>query len=162
MAIPGGSLNPEVRPSPEVPEAGVEVSQETAAPQPKERVLVDRSASEIAPVAAAYQAVAPVAQVTKDPTLKRVEEILEDDLADTYFSLPENKRAAFKKRGEDIAAAIQKMVQSAKVKAKDVVKMIVAWLRMIPHVNRFFLEQEAKIKTDQLIAFAEREKETRL
>ena len=29
---------------------------------------------------------------------------------------------------------------------------------MIPGINRFFLEQEAKIKTDRLMALAEREK----
>lgn len=100
---------------------------------------------------------APTVQMTKDPVLKQVEEILEEDLGETYTSLSPELRVKFKQQGEEVATAIQRMMHGAKVQAKKVLQLLVAWLRIIPHVNRFFLEQEAKIKTDRIIALAERE-----
>ena len=97
----------------------------------------------------------------KDPLLQSVERILEDDLSDTYATLPPALQTRFKKRGEEIATAIQQMMGSAHVKAKRVVQLIVAWLRLIPHVNRFFLEQEAKIKADRILQLTEKESDNK-
>jgi len=36
-----------------------------------------------------------------------------------------------------------------------IMELVYEWLRMIPKVNKFFLEQEAKIKTDKLLKYAE-------
>lgn len=44
------------------------------------------------------------------------------------------------------------MLQATKVQTKKIVELLLAWLRIIPGVNRFFLEQEAKIKADKLLA----------
>ena len=41
-------------------------------------------------------------------------------------------------------------------KALDVASMmelIYEWLRMLPRINKYFLEQEAKIKTDKLVMY---------
>ena len=45
------------------------------------------------------------------------------------------------------------MVRAYKVKVRDVVHLIREWLLVIPGVNAFFLEQEAKIKTDRILQY---------
>lgn len=106
------------------------------------------------------QPVAPVI-VTKSPELVAVEKILSDGLEELYSKLPENRKAEFKQKGEQAASAIEKLLQSAKVQVKKVVSIIRDWLLMIPGVNKFFLEQEIKIKTDKLLDY-KAEKEGRL
>ncbi len=102
---------------------------------------------------------APVAPAAKDPVLSRVEGILAEDLADIYRELPEGKREKFNTRGDEVAPEVFDMIHRAKASAKKILKLISDWLKMIPGINRFFLEQEAKIKTDKLMAMAELEKE---
>ena len=90
--------------------------------------------------------------------LKEVEDILADDLLDFYAGLPPAVQSRFKAKGEEVASKIQAMIRAAKVAAKDVLDLIISWLKIIPGINKFFLEQEAKIKTDKIIALAERDK----
>ncbi len=150
--------SPERGPRVEMPEAEVEVRPESVRPEEVRSTERGTPSPEGALVAPAYTPVAPPAQRTKDPTLKRVEEILEAGLAETYFSLPPAVRPKFKAKGEEVARAVQTMITSATLQAKKVVRLLVAWLRVIPHVNRFFLEQEAKIKTDRIVEYAEQER----
>ena len=49
------------------------------------------------------------------------------------------------------AAKIEVILQQAKVKLISLIKLIRAWLLLLPGVNRFFLEQEAKIKAEKLM-----------
>lgn len=102
---------------------------------------------------------APVAP-PKDPLTAQVEEILEEDLKEVYAGLPEALKPKFRKKGEEVAEAIVAMLTTAKVKARKVLKLIIAWLKIIPGVNKFFLEQEAAIKAQKILAVAkERKKE---
>jgi hypothetical protein len=103
----------------------------------------------------ATPAPAPVAIVqTKDAYHVKVERILEDNLGDVYLSMPQQTRILFKARGEEAASKLRTMIESAKVKAQTVLHLIREWLKLIPSVNRYFLEQEAKIKTDKIILLA--------
>jgi hypothetical protein len=47
------------------------------------------------------------------------------------------------------------MITTAKIKVHEVLKMISAWLGMIPNVNVYFLRQEAKIKLDKVLDYAD-------
>lgn len=94
----------------------------------------------------------------KSEVLVKIEKILEEDLESFYFSMPPEKQLAFKEKGEETASKIEKMVEAGKVIARSILKLIRAWLKIIPGVNKFFLEQEAKIKTDKLVAMAEKKK----
>jgi hypothetical protein len=108
---------------------------------------------------------AAVSKQPKDPQLMRVERILEENLGDVYFSLPAELRPKFKLKGEETATKIHGLIEQAKAKARTVLDLIRAWLKMIPGVNAYFLEQEAKIKTDRLMTLAEdrkKEKETQI
>lgn len=94
--------------------------------------------------------------VKKDPHLIEVEKILEADLADTFLILPPETQQKFKAEGERVAGIIWQMLETAKVQIKRIAGLIRDWLKIIPGINRFFLEQETKIKTDQFIALAKK------
>lgn len=102
----------------------------------------------------------PVSHVAprKDSVTLGVEGILEEDLADTYSKMDPVLQAKFRKEGERVTSLIVTMLRSAKLKARETLALITGWLKMIPAVNRFFLIQEAKIKTDKIITLAEEEK----
>ncbi len=91
--------------------------------------------------------------VVKDSVLEGIEEILAGDLTDLYLSLPNDHKPEFKARGEEVARTIWKMASQGKASAKKILDLIRGWLRLVPGVNKFFLEQEAKIKTDEISRF---------
>jgi len=160
--IPGASPNPESRLGVPTPESVSGQERETVEERPEAVEGTREEAavvSETAPVAPVSTPVATSRQVTKDPVLLRVEEVMEEDMKETFYSMTPELRVKFKRQGEVTAEKIRKMLSSAKVKANKVLELIVAWLRIIPHVNRFFLEQEAKIKTDRIMALAEQKKD---
>lgn len=103
-------------------------------------------------------AVAPALPTAKDATLIKVERVLEDNLSDIYFELPEPARAAFKAEGEKTASMIRTLIDTSKITAKTVLDLVRKWLKLIPHVNKYFLQQESKIKTDRIMAMAEKQK----
>lgn len=87
----------------------------------------------------------------KSETLVKIENILEEDLADVYFKLEPKVKEKFKKQGEETSAKIEKLLLETKVQTKKIFKLILEWLKIIPGVNKFFIRQEAKIKTDRII-----------
>jgi len=133
----------------------------TASPATPEHVSVPEIAQE-KPEPAAEQttpATSPVAVATSDaPTLTpeqeraaQIEKILEEDLSSVYFNLPEDKREMFRYKGEETANQINTLLGSAKIKVKKIIDLIKNWLTLIPGVNKFFLEQEAKLKADRIL-----------
>ncbi|WKZ25095.1 MAG: hypothetical protein QY321_01550 [Patescibacteria group bacterium] len=84
-----------------------------------------------------------------------IERILEEDLSELYFQIPEDRRQEFKVKGEAAAREISELLKVAKVKISKLVEVIRRWLSLIPGVNVFFLEQEAKIKADKLLSWRE-------
>jgi hypothetical protein len=88
----------------------------------------------------------------KDAVAIAVENILEDGLREQFDKMSPIAKQEFKLKGEQTAYKIRDLLQSSKIKVKKIFKLIVGWLSLLPGVNRFFLEQEAKIKTDQIIA----------
>jgi len=93
----------------------------------------------------------PISPAVKDPLAEQIENILEDGLSEAYLSLSAEKKQEFKMVGEATAKKITLLLQEAKVKISQIFLLIIRWLKVIPGVNKFFLEQEAKIKTDRII-----------
>lgn len=149
---------------PKAPEAAKEVESrtETAASKAGADVRVDAVPAALATKEAApapKQAVAPAPE-QKDKYRVRVERVLEQNLWDLYFALPQGTREKFKAEGESAAVSLRAAIESKRVKPNQVLKPVLRWLKTIPRVNPFFLEQEAKIKTDQVMALVqERRKE---
>ena len=121
----------------------------------KREILQEIERSEHAPPVAP-----PVAQrtpssapppTTKSQALVKVEKILEEDLYSFYYKMDPSFQARFKAQGEQTAREIERLLQKTKVKAKEILRLIIAWLKIIPGVNSFFIKQEAKIKTNKLL-----------
>ena len=92
----------------------------------------------------------------KDAVMVKIEKIMEEGLNDSYQRLSPVAKQEFKLKGEQAASQIRELLKSAHIKVKKILRLILDWLRILPGVNHFFLEQEAKIKTDKIIALKER------
>ncbi|PIR93168.1 hypothetical protein COT99_02250 [Candidatus Falkowbacteria bacterium CG10_big_fil_rev_8_21_14_0_10_43_10] len=84
-------------------------------------------------------------------SVKEIEQVLSGDLEDIYFQLPPDIQQKFKREGEAAARKIKGLLDRAKVNAKKIARLIMDWLKIIPGINKFFLEQEGKIKTDEVL-----------
>lgn len=92
-----------------------------------------------------------------DPMQKEIEDVLTQNIAEIYKQLPADRKQAFKQKGEEIAAQITHLLRSGIMQIKKILGLIRDWLQIIPGVNKFFLEQEAKIKTDKIQIIFDRE-----
>lgn len=96
--------------------------------------------------------------IKKDELLTDIETILADDLTEIFLELPDEKKLAFKQKGEEVAGKIREMIQSGKIKIGKILDWIREWLSMIPRVNKYFIDQEAKIKADKVLKYTEDQK----
>lgn len=83
--------------------------------------------------------------------LEKVEAILSRDMDSIFLSLDSQKQQEFKIAGENAARQIESLVQKAKTTIKDIILVIINWLKIVPRINKFYLEQEAKIKADEIM-----------
>lgn len=141
--IPESTPNFEIQKVPEGQETVVEQAQE----KPAEEPVVKKTAVLSVP-----------AKPQKDRIEKEIEAVLEEDLKEMYTEMSPLDKQKFKAKGEEITSKIKEIVNSAKVNAKKIFHLIRSWLKMIPGVSKFYLEQEAKIKTDKIILVTEKEK----
>ncbi len=92
----------------------------------------------------------------KDAVMVKIEKIMEEGLNDSYQRLSPVAKQEFKLKGEQAASQIRELLKSAHIKVKKILRLILDWLRILPGINHFFLEQEAKIKTDKIIALKDK------
>lgn len=92
----------------------------------------------------------------KTPLRQNVEGILAEGLADVFAHMSFEDQEKFRAKGEETATILETLVAQLKATSKRVVQLIRAWLLLIPHVNKFFLDQETKIKTDYVLALQEK------
>lgn len=159
-------LKTEGRELAEAPEAPKEVlptpepSKELPSEQPAEQAPVTEAPPrEPVPIATPVVPPAPApAPPPKDPMTQEIEAVLSDDLEAFYKNLPPDQKKKFKEAGERTAKSIREMMQKGKLHVRKVVDLIRNWLKLIPGVNKFFLEQEVKIKTDKILAIEEENK----
>ncbi len=93
----------------------------------------------------------PITSAVRDEVVVRIEKIMEDGVGDAFQRLSPTARQEFKLKGEQTALKIRELLKSSRIKVKKIFQLIFEWLKILPGVNRFFLEQEAKIKTDHII-----------
>jgi hypothetical protein len=82
---------------------------------------------------------------------KEVDKILSDGLDEVFLNMSSKQQKEFSEEGERTVKKINKLLESTKVKVGKIINLIKNWLKMIPKVNSYFLEQEAKIKADKII-----------
>lgn len=117
--------------------------------KPKEAEEKETAVPTAVPTAARQPA--PEPGPSKSFMLKEIENILSEDLEDIYFNLPADLRQEFRAKGEETASKIEQLLQKTRVKVRGILKLIMEWLKTIPGVNHFFLEQESKIKADKIL-----------
>ncbi len=91
----------------------------------------------------------------KSMELVNIENILSEHLDELFLTMTPQEQMSFKQKGEETAIKINALLQETKIKVKEIINLIKEWLKIIPGVNKFFLEQEAKIKTDRLLNLRE-------
>lgn len=100
------------------------------------------------------QATAPASDTLDSYHQKREQEIdafLSDGLSETFLAMSPDKQKIFKDEGEKTAKKINVLLDATKINLNKIVDLIRRWLSLITGVNRFFLDQEAKIKADKII-----------
>ncbi len=80
-----------------------------------------------------------------------IDNILSEGLNEVFLKMNSAEQAAFKKSGEETVLKINKLLMETKVKVNKIVELIRKWLKLIPGINQFFVEQEVKIKADRII-----------
>lgn len=82
---------------------------------------------------------------------QEIDNILSEGLHDVFLKMKADRQKEFKRVGEDTAVKIAVMMDKGKLKISKVLELIRKWLKLIPGINKFFLEQEAKIKADKIM-----------
>lgn len=80
-----------------------------------------------------------------------IDAYLSDGLSETFLAMPPAKQKIFKEEGELAAKKINLLLDEAKINVGKIITIIKNWLKLITGINRFFLDQEAKIKADKII-----------
>jgi len=153
-AIPQNAETPEKQVAETADQAPVkvEIAPEQSVEKPAPEQAAEQAPVSAIPVQTVPAQPAPVSQ-PKSEDLIQIETILAEGLENLYKELPDNRKPEFKQKGEETAREVEGLLHAAKVKMYKVVKAIVDWLKMIPGVNKFFLEQESKIKADRLLEY---------
>ncbi len=135
-------ITPETKPLTQVEKEGLkkEVLEEIAAEKLIEKKPIPTFVSQITPLAG-----------VKSKALLEIEGILEQDLQEVYFKMEPAAQKKFRMVGEQTAKEIEKILQKTKVRTKRIFELIIEWLKLIPGVNKFFIRQEAKIKTEKIL-----------
>lgn len=141
-----------------VPE-GPRTERTEAQPEHREQRTVthgEHPVREEVPLAGVPPVSAPVPTVVmplkKSLLLADIENVLEEGLVQFYKELTPRQKSQFKTEGERRARKIEELLRRAKVAVIEIIRLIRSWLRMIPGANVFFLEQEAKIKAERIMA----------
>lgn len=79
-----------------------------------------------------------------------IDVILAEGLNDIFIKMNPTQQSVFKKAGEEAVTKINQLLSETKVKVNKIVEIIRKWLKLIPGINKFFLEQEVKIKADKI------------
>ena len=82
---------------------------------------------------------------------QQVESVLSAGMENVFLSLDAAIQRNFKLKGEETANKITNILMQSKIKVGEITKLILEWLRVIPRINKHYLEQEAKIKTDNIL-----------
>lgn len=146
---------------PEEPEVGEQKEKESARERIKEKPAKPEKEvglREEAESSAVTKVAAPGASA-KEPILRQIEDILAEDLEDVYLGMSPQKRQEFKLKGEETASKIKKLMEKVKVNTRKVVNLIKKWLKLITKVNKYFLEQESKIKADRVMKIRNKKEE---
>ena len=137
------------RPGTEFKEGATE-TQETGAVRETEGVSGEESVAEPTVMPVRYAKIKAPAQ-PKTEQLRQIENIMSENLKEVFLEMTPEKQIEFKREGERVAGIIYQMIFSAKIQVKKIISLLAGWLKRLPGVNKYFIEQESKIKADKII-----------
>ncbi|MEK7623278.1 MAG: hypothetical protein AAB408_01230, partial [Patescibacteria group bacterium] len=126
-------------------------------PEEQDSGTVGKALSGLKSMLKSQKPATPAVLSVRDALSVRVEKIMEENLAEAYTALPMIKKQEFKIKGEQTAYQIRDLLNKTHVKIKKIFQLLLEWLMLLPGINRFYLEQEAKIKADKIIALKKRD-----
>ncbi len=83
--------------------------------------------------------------------LAAIDDVLSEGLDQVFLKMDPQTQRRFKEEGEKTASKINLLLNKAKVGVSKIIVLIKRWLGLVPGANKFFLEQEAKIKADKIL-----------
>lgn len=92
-----------------------------------------------------------VNSVWQQQRAQAIDLILAEGLNDVFMKMSPADQKAFQLKGEETVVKINELLNKTKINLGKIIDLIKAWLKMVPGINKFFLEQEAKIKADKII-----------
>jgi len=98
----------------------------------------------------------PLPITAEEERFREVERVLAEGLHDLFLNLPAAEQQKFKNEGEKAAREVNGLLGQVKVKIDQLIWVIRRWLASVPGINKFFVEQEAKIKAQKLLLLKER------
>lgn len=145
------------------PELGVplipSVEQSPTPEQGREQIAApaEQSNAEFAPAVHVAPQVTPVVRIapTTSSVHQAIENILSEGLQKEYEQLDPATQQRFRQTGEETATQIESLLQSTKIQIQKIIVLITSWLKILPGVNSFFIQQEAKIKADKILKLHE-------
>jgi hypothetical protein len=87
----------------------------------------------------------------EEKQVEAIENIMAEGMDQVFLKMNPAQQKKFKTEGEKTAKKINQLMMKAKISAEKIVLLIRRWLSLVPRINRFFLEQEAKIKADKIL-----------
>lgn len=152
---------PNIPKSPEIKIDQIQENKENTTESPLSKIeqvqeaVVDRKPEQLPKVVEKTTEGGLAAQSSVSSVQKRREEaidkILSEGLNDIFLSMPPAKQKEFQVKGEETVKKISIILGEAKFKVSKIIDLIKKWLKIIPGVNKFFIEQETKLKVDKII-----------
>lgn len=93
----------------------------------------------------------------KDPLTKAIDGILEQHLEQFFDGLTPEQQGKFVVAGEALTAQIAQAVRQNKLNFSRILDDVTDWLHLLPMLNKDFLRQEAWIKTQAIVQYAQQE-----
>ncbi|MHB8903693.1 MAG: hypothetical protein ACYC40_01130 [Patescibacteria group bacterium] len=93
----------------------------------------------------------PVATNYQQKRAQEIDAILSDGLNEVFLKMKPAEQKIFQKQGEETVRKINELLSHTKVQINKIISLIRKWLALITGINKFFLEQEVKIKADKII-----------
>ena len=143
---------------PETPSAGSEprpeAGLESALESPKKIERPETSRESTPPTPAPINPLTAAAIKIKTPQQireEKIDKVLEEGMSEIYLSLSPKDQKKFRQSGEETVKKINVLLSQTKIQIQKIIDLIKGWLSVVPGINKFFLEQEAKIKADKII-----------
>lgn len=131
---------------------------EPLAPSKKDQEVAPLENQPLSGAVVSLPASAPVAASAPATVESRLRQILSEDMTELLVQLPADKKREVQAEGLKTIEQIQVLLRQTHLQIRKIFQLIWQWLKRIPGLNRFFLEQEAKKKTEEILELEEENK----